>query len=102
MKSTYVAARAGDLRFCHLNPGSAKKNIDEIRIFFDGAGMDIICVSESWFKNQHLEKHVGIPGYKLFRADRARRRGGGVAIYVRQDLRSKILSQSNGRRLSSP
>lgn len=100
MKSSYVAARAGDLRFCHLNPGSAKKNIDEIRIFFDGGGMDVICVSESWFKSQHLEKHVGIPGYKLFRADRARRRGGGVAIYVRKDLKSKILSQSLGESLA--
>jgi hypothetical protein len=95
MKSSFVRARAGDLRFCHLNPGSVVQNIDELQIFFENLQMDIICVSESWLKHYHSNKRFGLKGFKLFRADRGGRRGGGSAVYVRSELKCKILAQSN-------
>jgi Reverse transcriptase (RNA-dependent DNA polymerase) len=94
LKSSYVGACVGDLRFCHLNPGSVAQNIDEMQIFFADLSMDIICVSESWLKKHHSYKRFGLNGYKLFRADRSGRRGGGSAVYVNSKHRCKILAQS--------
>ena len=37
------------------------------------------------FKAKHTDSVVSIPGYTLLRRDRVRRKGGGVALYVRSD-----------------
>jgi hypothetical protein len=95
MKSSFVRARVGDLRFCHLNPGSVVQNIDEMQFFFDNLPLDIICVSESWLKKHHTNKRFGLKGFKLFRADRDGRRGGGSAVYVKSEHKCKILAQSH-------
>ena len=51
---------------------------------------DIAVITETWFKNQHADYAVTLPGYTLFRRDRPRRRGGGVAAYARSDLNCKL------------
>ena len=48
--------------------------------------IDLALISETWFKSHHSDDSQAIPGYNLLRRDRARRRGGGVAIYVKSDL----------------
>jgi len=52
--------------------------------------IDVSVVVETWFKVHHSFDFTNIPGYNLFRRDRTRRRGGGVGIYVRSDLKSKL------------
>ena len=37
------------LNICHINSQSLMKKIDEFRDMFDKSGIDIICVSETWF-----------------------------------------------------
>jgi hypothetical protein len=95
LKSSYC--RCGDdcLRFCHFNPGSAVKHIDEINSIFDGVGMHFICVSETWYKARHTNKMMEISGYRLLRADRTDgRRAGGVGLYVKSGISYKILGKS--------
>jgi Reverse transcriptase (RNA-dependent DNA polymerase) len=95
LKSSYARAGPGELRFCHMNPGSAVRHIGEMKYLFSNVGMHVICVSESWFKEWHTTGHVEIPGYQVIRADRQDgRRGGGVAMYIKSDLRTKILARS--------
>jgi hypothetical protein len=66
-----------------------------MRSLFSDVHMDVICVSESWFKSHHSNKLVSLPGYRLLRADRSDgRRGGGAAIYVRSELKYKVLARS--------
>ena len=54
--------------------------------------MIMVMLTETWLRDQ-LDAEVNIPGYSLFRSDRVRpkkRRGrnrGGVAIYLRNDLK---------------
>ena len=43
---------------------------------------DLIAVCETWFKPVMLDAMFNIDGYALFRRDRVRRTGGGVALYV--------------------
>ena len=51
--------------------------------------VDIVLVSESWFKSHHSDEAVGIDGYQLYRRDRKKRKGGGVAIYIRDTVTSE-------------
>jgi Reverse transcriptase (RNA-dependent DNA polymerase) len=95
IKSYYKSSAAGDLRFCHLNPGSAAAHVDEMRGLFCDTNLHIIGVSETWYKQWHTNQRISIPGYKVVRADRRDgRRGGGVAVFIRSDLKYKILAKS--------
>ncbi|KAF4530056.1 hypothetical protein B566_EDAN013960, partial [Ephemera danica] len=38
---------------------------------------------------------INLPGYEIYRVDRTDQRGGGVAIYVRSDIKCKIIATSN-------
>ncbi|KAM9590845.1 uncharacterized protein ACIBXB_005894 [Morphnus guianensis] len=44
---------------------------------------DVIAITETWWDDSH-NWSAAMDGYKLFRRDRQGRRGGGVALYVRE------------------
>lgn len=78
------------LRVCHINAQSLYKKIDEFRNLFVGSNVDIVCISETWFDIEKPNSHYSLKGYKIFRADRQNRIGGGVAIYVRNTISAKL------------
>jgi len=49
---------------------------------------DVAVITETHFKARHSDKVISIPGYKLYRRDRQRRRGGGVTVYIRANIQS--------------
>ena len=54
-----------------------------------------VGVTETWLHEGVLDAEVthAFPGYNLSRSDRAGgRQGGGVALYLREDLTGDILS----------
>ena len=51
----------------------------------------VAIVAESWFTSKHCDQLVHIDGYVLHRKDRYKKKGGGVAIYVRSDIVSRII-----------
>ena len=75
-----------------LNPTSLAKPLAVQQLGTDllAYDIDIAVVTETWFKSQHADNAVAIPGYTLFRRDRPRRRGGGVAVYARSTLNCKL------------
>jgi hypothetical protein len=75
-----------------LNPTSiAKPNaLDHLKSDILAFNPDIVVLVESWLKPYHLDVTFNIPGYILFRRDRAGRKGGGVAIYCRPALNPTI------------
>jgi len=46
---------------------------------------NLVTLTEMWWDNSH-DWHALMDGYSLFRKDRPTRRGGGVALYVREQL----------------
>ncbi|GAB0188654.1 mitochondrial enolase superfamily member 1 [Grus japonensis] len=48
-------------------------------------GYDLIGITEMWY-NGSYDWSVGMEGYRLFRKDRQGRQGGGVALYVNDQL----------------
>ena len=71
----------------HLNIRSIVKKIDQLRILTEGAGLDVLTISETWMKPHLHSSLVDLPGYKTFRLDRhsksrKRKRGGGLISYI--------------------
>lgn len=63
---------------------------------FEGTGVHVIVASETSFKSYVSNKSVEIEGYYLLRNDRLGRRSGGVAVYVRNGLRTNVVGYSEG------
>lgn len=87
------------LNICHFNAGSLKAGgkIDEVRQTFLNTNIHVIAVTETWFNTTVTNSSMNIDGYRLYRNDRFRKVGGGVAFYIRDNLKvSKIVSCSKG------
>ena len=54
---------------------------------------DIICVTESWFNDSIESSLINISNYNVARSDRSYRRGGGVAVYLRQNISFVIVPE---------
>ncbi|KAI5728791.1 hypothetical protein M8J77_021191 [Diaphorina citri] len=78
----------------HLNAQSLSAHMHEIRTLIDNADLHAILISESWLKPSISDSLVNISGYTLVRHDRLVRRGGGVAMHIRNDLTHKVLVRS--------
>ena len=55
--------------------------------------VDVTIITESWLKPHHQDSVMSIPGYSLFRRDRRKRKGGGLAAYVKEELNASIHNQ---------
>lgn len=84
------------LKICHINAQSIIPKIDEFRDLFEDSKVHVICVSETWLAEGLRDELCCLRGYRVFRSDRRGRVGGGVAIYVREDIKCKLkcLSQA--------
>ena len=71
----------------HINAQSLVSTFTEFSVMMDKYKFDIVCVTETWFTDSvHLDNYVQIPGYELEKNNRSKARGGGVAIYVQENL----------------
>lgn len=77
------------INICHINAQSLNNKMDEFRFIFEESNIDIICVSESWFYIDVRDSIYNLKGYRLFRSDRITH-AGGVAIYVKTNIRCKF------------
>ncbi|PKU26818.1 hypothetical protein llap_22878 [Limosa lapponica baueri] len=64
---------------------------EELEICVRSQGHDLIAVTETWWDSSH-DWNAVMDGYVLFRKDRPARPGGGVALYVREQLECIELS----------
>ena len=72
------------LSIAHLNTQSLLSSFDEFSLMVNKYRFEIITVSETWLKENHLqESYVQIPGYSTFFKHRDGKKGGGVAIYIK-------------------
>jgi len=86
---------ATKLKMAHLNAQSlcdVAHQSEFLEIFSNGE-LDIITVSETWFKDT---TRFVLPGYNMFNVNRKERNGGGVAVFIKVDYNAKLLTVSNG------
>jgi len=73
------------LRCVYTNTHSMGNKQEELEAIIQQDGYDLVAITETWWDNLH-DWHAVMDGYRLFRKDRPTRRGGGVALYVREQL----------------
>lgn len=88
-----LAKQKKGLSFCHINAQSLNNKMAEFRLVFENSGVDIICVSETWFTESTPDSLARLSGYKIYRSDRAGH-AGGVAIYIKNHITSIFLCKS--------
>lgn len=74
------------------NVRSMKNKIDDLNSSLLVNKCDIAVITETWLQDNIPSGSLDIPGYDLFRNDRIRRVGGGVAAYIRSDIKTERLS----------
>lgn len=75
-------------KVCHLNARSLNQyKLDYLKHIFSNSGVDVICVSETWFRPDIIDTTYNIPNCTIFRNDRVQYTwGGGIAIYCKSTL----------------
>ncbi|RMC14066.1 hypothetical protein DUI87_09153 [Hirundo rustica rustica] len=58
---------------------------EEMEAMVQQQSCDVVAVTETWWDDSNSWS-TALNGYKLFRRDRQGRRGGGVAVYIKQTL----------------
>ena len=86
------------LKIAHLNAESLKNRtrFTEIREMALRNDFDILSFSETWFNTSVTNASVHIDGYKIYRLDRLRKRGGGICAYIKTNLKAKIHKDLTG------
>ena len=79
---------SGHLVVCHLNIRSLVSKLEELQIFLEKHSVaHVMGLSESWLDKSVTDSEIAVPGFRMHRMDR-NRRGGGVLVYVSEDVRS--------------
>ncbi|XP_030846746.1 uncharacterized protein LOC115926219 [Strongylocentrotus purpuratus] len=60
--------------------------LDELYATVQVNQADLVAVTETWFSDSNPAEANEMKGYNLLHKDRADKRGGGVALYARNDL----------------
>ena len=70
-----------------LNIRSFPKNFDNFILLFNPVleAIDCIVITETWFTSNKVDMY-NIPGFKSVHNYRVRKRGGGVSIYIRDNI----------------
>ncbi|KAK4818853.1 hypothetical protein QYF61_020072 [Mycteria americana] len=93
MKETWMTAQ---LKCLYTNACSMGNKQEELEAIVHQENCDIVAITETWWDDLH-KWSAAMDGYKLFRRDRRGRRGGGVALYIRECLDSLELDDGDDR-----
>jgi hypothetical protein len=64
LKSSFKRVRASSLNVVHLNPGSAVPHIGEMNEMFRDVDLQLVAVSETWYKSKHTNAQVSLNGFE--------------------------------------
>ena len=90
------------IKIYYTNVRSLKNKINELKIMAAAAKPDIIALTETWLHDDIGNSEINIDSYSLIRKDRhrvANSRGGGVAFYIKDNIRVHTLSENDDRSL---
>jgi exonuclease III len=82
--------KTSHLKIMHLNTQSMVSTFNEFLLTVNSYPLDIIALSETWLKdNPQLMEYVSIPGYATEFRHREDIKGGGVGVYIKEDIKYK-------------
>ncbi|GAB0203638.1 receptor-type tyrosine-protein phosphatase zeta [Grus japonensis] len=71
------------LKCIYTNARSMGNKQEELEAIVQQDSYDLVAITETWWDDSY-DGTAAMDSYKLFRRDRHGRRGGGVALYVRE------------------
>ena len=82
------------IKLIYMNARSVRNKAEDIANFILDESIDILTITETWLKSGDYDKvtlgNLVPKGYKLMHTPRAKRRGGGVGIIIRKNIRSTV------------
>ena len=78
-----VTGSLAQLKCIYTNAYSMGNNQEDLEAIVQQENVDIAAISETWWDGSH-NWGATLDGYKFFGRDRLRRRGGGIALYIRE------------------
>jgi len=69
-----------------------RSNINIVREFCKNRNPFVMCLSETHTKNEILDNEISVNGYEIVRCDSPSSHTGGVAIYVKNDIKFFIVA----------
>ncbi|PKU35038.1 adaptin ear-binding coat-associated protein 1 [Limosa lapponica baueri] len=91
-----VVGPVAQLKCFYTNAGSMGNKQEELEAIVWQESYDAVAITEMRWDDLH-DWSAAMDGYKLFRRDRQGRRGGGVALYVREGYKCQELIEGNSR-----
>lgn len=85
-----VKSDSSGFKLGHLNVRSLYPKIDQLDHVIHKGEYDIFAISETWLTDSHHDSELKVNGYNIFRKDRLGSRGGGVCLYIKDDLEFKL------------
>ena len=73
------------LHFLHANVRSLIPKLSELRLFLSKTKTSVFAATETWLDSSVNDGEIQISGFNVVRRDRSRN-GGGVAMYIRDDI----------------
>jgi len=87
------------LKIAHINVQSimANSKIEELNVICNDTKLDIICLSETWLKKviRNNVFKLFLSDYQIIRKDRKIKRGGGLLILIKKNIKFEILNVDN-------
>lgn len=95
MKTGTLRNVTTDISVVYGNIRSLCNKIESFNVFLESNNPDIVCLTESWLKEDHTDSHL-VKGnnrsYSIFRCDRTCASGGGVAVFVSHKFTSNLIA----------
>jgi hypothetical protein len=85
--SELQATQPHGLSFLHINVQSIRKKINQLEVILNDFPVHILCVNEHWLSAQEMDLYVPTNYYLANYLCRSDSPHGGVAIYLRQNLK---------------
>jgi ribonucleases P/MRP protein subunit RPP40 len=78
--------KISELKCIYFNARSIINKLSELELLINSEQPDIIGITETWANENISDDELSFEGYSLFRKDRndpAKKRGGGIAMYIK-------------------
>ena len=74
------------------NVNRLSNKLDDLCIMCDNLSPSVVALTETWLSRNIADDAIAIRNYKIYRRDRRGQQGGGVMIYVHNDIKSVQLT----------
>ena len=84
--------------FFLTNTRSALNKTDELEVLLNRnniCSIDIAVLTETWQSDKISDEYLAVDGFNVFTKIRTEKRGGGVAVYVRDNIPVTTLNDLN-------